>query len=95
MMPRGVRPTPPELRNMVPRGGPTHPPGIAERWHQNLHVPSLAKERNPGVCRCVGAVGGGRRGTCDTRQVLLLAINCLGASHPASSGPVRGPLYVL
>jgi hypothetical protein len=30
---------------MVPRGGPTHPPGIAERWHRNL--PSLAKERNP------------------------------------------------
>jgi hypothetical protein len=30
---------------MVPRGGPTHPPGIAERWHRNL--PSMAKERNP------------------------------------------------
>ena len=45
-MPRGgVRPSPPELGNMVPRGGPALPLGIAERWHRNL--PSLAKERNP------------------------------------------------
>jgi hypothetical protein len=45
-MPRGgVRPSPPELGNMVPRWGPTLPLGIAERWHRNL--PSLAKERNP------------------------------------------------
>jgi hypothetical protein len=50
-MPRGggVRPSPPELGNMVPRGGPTHPLGIAERWHRNLL--SLAKERNPGARR--------------------------------------------
>jgi hypothetical protein len=45
-MPRGgVRPSPPELGNMVPRGGPTLPLGIAERRHRN--PPSLAKERNP------------------------------------------------
>jgi hypothetical protein len=30
---------------MVPRGSPTHPLGIVERWHRNL--PSLKKERNP------------------------------------------------
>jgi hypothetical protein len=45
-MPRGgVRLSPPELGNMVPRGGPTLPRGLAERWHRNLL--SLAKERNP------------------------------------------------
>jgi hypothetical protein len=30
---------------MGPRGVPTYPIGIAERWHRNR--PSLAKERNP------------------------------------------------
>jgi hypothetical protein len=45
MTARGGGPTPTELRNMGPRGVPTYPLGIAERWHRNL--PSLAKERNP------------------------------------------------
>jgi hypothetical protein len=45
MTARGWVPTPPELRNMGPRGGPTYPLEIAERRHRNL--PSLAKERNP------------------------------------------------
>jgi hypothetical protein len=31
---------------MGPRGVPTYPLGIAERWHRNL--PSLAKKQNPG-----------------------------------------------
>ena len=39
-------PTHAELRNTGPRGVPTYPLGIAERWHRNL--PSLEKERNPG-----------------------------------------------
>jgi hypothetical protein len=47
---------------MGPRGVPTYPLGFAERWHRNL--PSLAKERNPGIsltlarcarCRLLGA----------------------------------------
>ena len=46
MSARGGGPTPTEFRNMGPRGVPTYPLGIAERWHRNL--PSLAKERNPG-----------------------------------------------
>ena len=46
MTARGGVPTPPELRNMGPRGGPTYPLGIAERRHRNL--PSLAEEHNPG-----------------------------------------------
>ena len=46
MTARGGGSTPTELRNMGPRGVPTYPLGIAERWHRNL--PSLAKERNPG-----------------------------------------------
>jgi hypothetical protein len=45
MTARGGGPTPSELRNMGPRGVPTYPLGIAERWHRNLQ--SLAKERNP------------------------------------------------
>ena len=49
MTARGGVPTPPELRNMGPRGGPTYPLGIAERRHRNQ--PSLVKERNPVVAR--------------------------------------------
>ena len=45
MTARGGGPTPTELRNTGPRGVPTYPLGIAERWHRNLQ--SLAKERNP------------------------------------------------
>jgi hypothetical protein len=41
----GAYPYATELRNMGPRGAPTYPLGIAERWHRNL--PSLKKERNP------------------------------------------------
>ena len=89
MMPRGVRPTPPELRNMVPRGGPTHPPGIAERWHRNLL--SLAKERNPGLKngleRCVLQF----YTICDKNQLLnkkigkavaILVLTCTGLGAP-------------
>ena len=48
MTARGGGPTPAELWNMGPRGVPTYPRvGIAERWHRNL--PSLARERNPGL----------------------------------------------
>ena len=46
MTARGGGPTPAELRGMGPRGVPTYPLGIAERWHRNLQ--SQAKERNPG-----------------------------------------------
>ena len=59
MTARGGGPTPTELRNMGPRGVPTYPLGIAERWHRNL--PSRAKERNPDnkppVCHTVTIVG--------------------------------------
>jgi hypothetical protein len=37
---------------MGPRGVPTYPLGIAERWHHNQ--PSLVKERNPGASQPAG-----------------------------------------
>jgi hypothetical protein len=53
MTARGGGPTSTELRNIMgPRGVPTCPLGIAERWHRNL--PSLAKEHTP-VCLAAGS----------------------------------------
>ena len=61
MTARGGVPTPLELRDMGPRGGPTYPLGIAERGHHNL--PSIAKERNPAAARASTPTGGIRADT--------------------------------